>query len=89
MTSRRGEIRLRGGAPQAAQTIRERQAEMTRQLARLIEPARTLAGTVQRNRHHDVGAIENLPAGIAHARREGTSKSLTPAVLERVHDRAQ
>ena len=85
----RAACRLRRRAPRPLQRGRDRQPEMPRQLARLVEAARALARSVQRHGDGEVGALEHPRAGAAHPPRQMARERRTAVVLEGVHDRAQ
>jgi len=89
MAARGGQIRLRGRLPHAMQDVDQRRTEVTRERARLIEPALTLARSVQRHRNDAINPFENVCAGGAELHRERTRQRRTSVVLERVYDGAQ
>ena len=75
--------------PATDEDIVHRQTKAARELAGLIETARSLPPTMKRNRHHAVGIFKHLSAALPHHRRETGGKRTAPVVLERVNNLAQ
>lgn len=73
----------------APQRRQDRQAEMRREVLRLIEAPPPPPECVQRNRNGEVGASEPVPGDAQDELRQGLRKGPPAVVLEGVHDLAQ
>jgi len=85
----RSQFYLRTCVPATNEDIEHRQTKMARQLAGLIETARSFAPTMKGNRYNTIGIFKHLSAALPHHRRETGGKRTAPVVLERVNNLAQ
>ncbi len=72
-----------------AKSRADRQAQMLREVGRLIETARAAARWMKRNRHGRVGAVEKVRTAFAHQHRQRHRQRSAALVFQRMHDRAQ
>lgn len=84
-----GQIRLPGGRAGPAKRVDDRDAEVAREIRRLIEAAMPAPGRVKRNRHGAGGAVEQRRPALTHERRQRPGERTARVVFQRVHDCAE
>jgi hypothetical protein len=70
----------------ALQERRDRQSKMARQIIGLVESALILTAWMQRNRHDEVGALQDARAGDAHQLTKRRRNRPAALVFQRVDD---
>ncbi len=73
----------------APQRVDDRQAQVTRKIAGLVESALVVSRPMQRHRHYPASALQDIMTALPHQRAEWFCQGSAAAVLQGVDDRTQ
>jgi hypothetical protein len=89
VASRGGKIRLRGRRPASPKNSNDWEAKLSSEIGRLVEAACASAAAMERNRHDDVCAVEDLLTVLAQLSSKRPCQRSPAIVLQRVHNGAE